>query len=175
MAIEDSPAPSSNYGTIKNDTTRSRTPIHIHASLESLDIGPHAFRAPPTPREQESMDVDGGKSSPPTLVSPLLRHTSSHYAGEYGHCSSLSIPVVEEKEAAKGGNDAALDKKGGKDTYFCLFLLLLCFADMCVCEEIYAHISLPTFRLYILHCLCIGEFYNVHTMSIWIFICNIQS
>ena len=98
-----SPNPS-NYGSIHSsangDAKKRAERRHLHASLESLDVGPHAFRASsfnstPTPQAQ-----DANPNSP--QQAPLL-HT-------------LSTKVIDNLTlSTPQDNVPLLDKKSGEE------------------------------------------------------------
>lgn len=93
MASQDN-ADSPNYGSI-ND--RSRPPIHLHASLESLDVGSHALSSLMQSSSSPSrpQDATAGRqqsSSPETmlLTSPLIRR--------FSHKASFSMGNGEDND-----------------------------------------------------------------------------
>ena len=117
MASQDN-ADSPNYGSI-ND--RSRPPIHLHASLESLDVGSHALsslmQSSSSPSRPQDATAGRQSSSHETmlLTSPLIRrfsHNASFSMGNGADNDSTSTPKFESKDTVVGKNDNTKKKKG---------------------------------------------------------------
>ena len=123
MASQDN-ADSPNYGSI-ND--RSRPPIHLHASLESLDVGSHALSSLMQSSSSPSrpQDATAGRqqsSSPETmlLTSPLIRrfsHKASFSMGNGADYDStlITTPKFESTDTVVGKDDNTKKKKGDSE------------------------------------------------------------
>ncbi|KAL7542533.1 hypothetical protein ACHAXR_011871 [Thalassiosira sp. AJA248-18] len=118
MASSPKPSsPKSNYGSISRSISHGdnsskascRPPIQLHASLESLDVGPHAFRSHTTCTPPLPQDGQTAHSSPspqaPLLFSPLLRKFSG-VGGDptlaSSHSPSLNTPILDDVEGKIG-------------------------------------------------------------------------
>ena len=120
-----------NYGST-DDNNRTRPPIHLHASLESLDIGPHAYRqqhttSSPLPQDhnRDGRQSTSPNESPNLLTSPLLR-TLSLNADPLTN-SNLNIPVLEASEV-QVAND--IPKKS--DSFILYIVYALVNSIMCI-------------------------------------------
>ena len=118
MASQDNESP--NYGSIN----KSRPPIHLHASLESLDVDSDAFsslmKSSSSPSRPKDATAGQQGSTPETetmlLTSPLIRrfshNASSH--GEVVDSMSINTPKLESIDTA-GKNDNTNTKKGDSE------------------------------------------------------------
>jgi hypothetical protein len=103
-------------GELRSVNSSSPQPIHLHPTLEALDVGPHAFRSSipqPNSRSPTAKDQDLSQkrrlqclSMPATLNSPLLRRNISspgeklkfeeHSTMPRSYDPSLCRPLVHE-------------------------------------------------------------------------------
>jgi len=120
-----------NYGST-DDNNRTRPPIHLHASLESLDIGPLAYRqqlttSSPLPQDHNG-NIDRSASpneSPNLLTSPLLR-TLSINADPLSN-PNLNTPILEAPEV-----QVANDKPKKSDSFILYIVYALVNSIMCI-------------------------------------------
>ena len=118
-----------NYGSI-DDNNRTRPPIHLHASLESLDIGPHAYRqqnttSSPLPQDNNTDRSASPHESPNLLTSPLLRTLSLN--ADPLTKPNLNTPILEASEV-KVAND--ISKK--TDSFILYIVYALVNSIMCI-------------------------------------------
>ena len=116
-----------NYGST-DDNNRTRPPIHLHASLESLDIGPHAYRqqhttSSPLPQDHNMDRSASPNESPNLLTSPLLR-TLSINADPLTN-PNLNTPILEASEV-----QVANEKKS--DSFILYIVYALVNSIMCI-------------------------------------------
>ena len=122
MASQDN-ADSPNYGSI-ND--RSRPPIHLHPSLESLDVGSHALsslmQSSSSPSRPQDATAGRQSSSHETmlLTSPLIRrfsHNASFSMGNGADYDStlITTPKFESTDTVVGKDDNTKKKKGDSE------------------------------------------------------------
>jgi hypothetical protein len=72
-------------------------PIHLHPTLDALDVGPHAFRNSTPQSQSESPDTNNQRrlqclSMPATLHSPLLRRNFSSPGDKMKASNELTLP-----------------------------------------------------------------------------------
>ena len=119
MASQDNESP--NYGSIN----RSRPPIHLHASLESLDVDSDAFsslmKSSSSPSRPQDATAGQQGSTPETetmlLTSPLIRrfsHNASSSHGENIDSTSNITPKLESIDTAEK-NDNTKTRKGDSE------------------------------------------------------------
>lgn len=181
------PNPSTpNYGSIttNGNKKKARPPIQLHASLESLDVGPHAFRSSsPLPQDADFVQLTRRSSSPhpqaTLLRSPLLRKFSHMVvADDDGNTNdlpsplsnnpSLNVPILDDTTGgAVAKNDASTEQKRESENTFHLFISLSMSSFLTVFLSFHC-------RFHLLRCLCTGELNYVYTMFVWLRLCHLQ-
>jgi hypothetical protein len=136
-------SPTPDYGSVNDDndklnTTTSNGPIHLHPTLDSLDVGPHAFRpsnsASPMPQDghvftQLRRNLSHSSSPRPSaLTSPFLRKFSPSpdvLADTEGltlpqaYDSSLNTPFLEDDGGDNKSNVAVEQVKNNESENVC--------------------------------------------------------
>ncbi|KAL9190695.1 hypothetical protein ACHAXT_000401 [Thalassiosira profunda] len=108
------------YGSTAHGDGDGGRPIHLHASLESLDAGPHAFR-PSLPRSPQRDAPSAGERSPSQgslLTSPLLRSFSfqdSKGEADGARAGAPTLGTIQEKK------EGAEEQKGQSFIYYVIY------------------------------------------------------
>ena len=106
------------YGSTAPGDADGGRPIHLHASLESLDTGPHAFRTS-LPRSPQRDAPSAGERSPSQgslLTSPLLRSLS--FQDSKGDAPSGGAPTLGTIQEKKEGTE---EPKGQSFIYYVIY------------------------------------------------------
>lgn len=110
-------------------------PIHLHPTLESLDVGPHAFRNPIPQSQSDSPDTNERRlqclSMPATLNSPFLRRNFSspgdkmkadHLTLPQSYDPTLSMPQLQD--VAQEGFDNSTEEASKNESKLLAFAFL---------------------------------------------------
>eukprot|EP00804_Cyclotella_cryptica_P022107 CCRYP_011586-RE/>CCRYP_011586-RE protein AED:0.10 eAED:0.10 QI:247/1/1/1/0.41/0.53/13/246/985 len=141
-------------GELRSANNSSPQPIHLHPTLDALDVGPHAFRSSvPQPISQspetKTLDVSQNRrmqclSMPATLNSPLLRRNFSspgdklksekHSTLPQSYDPSLCTPMVREKSPDhRNGNGVENSKEETNKNESFLYYVIYAFVNSIMC------------------------------------------
>eukprot|EP00804_Cyclotella_cryptica_P023747 CCRYP_011133-RA/>CCRYP_011133-RA protein AED:0.19 eAED:0.19 QI:245/0.75/0.77/1/0.75/0.77/9/246/723 len=141
-------------GELRSANNSSPQPIHLHPTLDALDVGPHAFRSSvPQPISQspetKTLDVSQNRrlqclSMPATLNSPLLRRNFSspgdklksekHSTLPQSYDPSLCTPLVREKSPDhRNGNGVENSKEETNKNESFLYYVIYAFVNSIMC------------------------------------------
>lgn len=147
-------------GELRSVNSSSPQPIHLHPTLDALDVGPHAFRSSiPQPSSYSPTAIDQDLSQkrrlqclsmPSTLNSPLLRRNMSspgeklklekHSTMPKSYDSSLSTPLVhmhapDTRHGNGIDNSTEETNKTESKTWLSSFCKSTMFWCSCSCKE----------------------------------------
>ncbi|KAL7522385.1 hypothetical protein ACHAWX_007050 [Stephanocyclus meneghinianus] len=141
-------------GELRSVNSSSPQPIHLHPTLDALDVGPHAFRSSiPQPSSYSPTAIDQDLSQkrrlqclsmPSTLNSPLLRRNMSspgeklklekHSTMPKSYDSSLSTPLVHmHAPDTRHGNGIDNSTEETNKTESFLYYVIYAFVNSIMC------------------------------------------
>jgi hypothetical protein len=121
-------------GSDKRSSPQPQHHIHLHPTLDALDVGPHAFRNSIPQSQSESPDSKEQRrlqclSMPATLNSPLLRRNFSSPGDKMkaskeltlpqAYDPSLNTPVLQDTSVQDDQNTSDEANKNESKSYIC--------------------------------------------------------